>query len=160
VIGLKTFCGLFGRFDRVGCQEALIENVIGCQHRIAAERAREEFPDHDVTVRGTVSIGRRLLDPLSELVKIDPKSIGVGQYQHDVNQIKLKQGLVRVVEIAVNFVGVDVNTASKHLLQYVSGISSTLAANMVQYRAQNGPFKSRDELRKVPLMGPKTFEQF
>jgi uncharacterized protein len=121
--------------------------------------AREEFPDHDVTVRGAVSIGRRLLDPLSELVKIDPKSIGVGQYQHDVNQIKLKQGLDRVVESAVNFVGVDVNTASKHLLQYVSGISSTLANNIVQYRLQNGPFKSREELKKVPLMGPKTFEQ-
>ncbi|HYK55390.1 MAG TPA: helix-hairpin-helix domain-containing protein, partial [Flavisolibacter sp.] len=100
-----------------------------------------------------------LLDPLSELVKIDPKSIGVGQYQHDVNQIKLKQGLDRVVESAVNFVGVDVNTASKHLLQYVSGITSTLANNIVQYRAQNGPFKSREELKKVPLMGPKTFEQ-
>ena len=106
-----------------------------------------------------MSIGRRLLDPLSELVKIDPKSIGVGQYQHDVNQVKLKQGLDRVVESAVNFVGVDLNTASKHLLQYVSGISATLANNIVQYRAQNGPFKSREDLKKVPLMGPKTFEQ-
>ena len=100
-----------------------------------------------------------MLDPLSELVKIDPKSIGVGQYQHDVNQTKLKDGLDRVVESAVNFVGVDVNTASKHLLQYVSGISATLAKNIVEYRAQNGPFKSREELKKVPLMGPKTFEQ-
>ena len=125
----------------------------------ASEVAREEFPDQDVTVRGAISIGRRLLDPLSELVKIDPKSIGVGQYQHDVNQSKLKQGLDRVVESAVNFVGVDVNTASKHLLQYVSGISATLAANIVQYRAQNGPFKSRAELKKVPMMGPKSFEQ-
>ena len=125
----------------------------------ASEVAREEFPDQDVTVRGAISIGRRLLDPLSELVKIDPKSIGVGQYQHDVNQTKLKQGLDRVVESAVNFVGVDVNTASKHLLQYVSGISATLAANIVQYRAQNGPFKSRAELKKVPMMGPKSFEQ-
>ena len=125
----------------------------------ASEVAREEFPDHDVTVRGAISIGRRLLDPLSELVKIDPKSIGVGQYQHDVNQTKLKQGLDRVVESAVNFVGVDVNTASKHLLQYVSGISATLAANIVQYRAANGPFKSRAELKKVPMMGPKSFEQ-
>jgi uncharacterized protein len=134
-------------------------NESGASIYSASEVAREEFPDQDVTVRGAVSIGRRLLDPLSELVKIDPKSIGVGQYQHDVNQIKLKQALDRVVESAVNFVGVDVNTASKHLLQYVSGITSTLANNMVQYRALNGPFKSREELKKVPLMGPKTFEQ-
>jgi protein Tex len=134
-------------------------NESGASIYSASEVAREEFPDHDVTVRGAVSIGRRLLDPLSELVKIDPKSIGVGQYQHDVNQIKLKQALDRVVESAVNFVGVDVNTASKHLLQYVSGISATLANNIVQYRLQNGPFKSREELKKVPLMGPKSFEQ-
>ncbi|MGZ3846404.1 MAG: Tex family protein [Flavisolibacter sp.] len=134
-------------------------NESGASIYSASEVAREEFPDHDVTVRGAVSIGRRLLDPLSELVKIDPKSIGVGQYQHDVNQIKLKQGLDRVVESAVNFVGVDVNTASKHLLQYVSGITATLANNIVQYRLQNGPFSSREELKKVPLMGPKTFEQ-
>jgi uncharacterized protein len=134
-------------------------NESGASIYSASDVAREEFPDHDVTVRGAISIGRRLLDPLSELVKIDPKSIGVGQYQHDVNQIKLKQALDRVVESAVNFVGVDVNTASKHLLQYVSGISSTLANNIVQFRAQNGPFKSREELKKVPLMGPKTFEQ-
>ena len=134
-------------------------NESGASIYSASEVAREEFPDHDVTVRGAISIGRRLLDPLSELVKIDPKSIGVGQYQHDVNQLKLKQGLDRVVESAVNFVGVEVNTASKHLLQYVSGISATLAANIVQYRLQNGPFKSREALKKVPLMGPKTFEQ-
>ena len=134
-------------------------NESGASIYSASEVAREEFPNHDVTVRGAVSIGRRLLDPLSELVKIDPKSIGVGQYQHDVNQIKLKQALDRVVESAVNFVGVDVNTASKHLLQYVSGITSTLANNIVQYRLQNGPFKSRNELKKVSLMGPKTFEQ-
>lgn len=134
-------------------------NESGASIYSASEVAREEFPDHDVTVRGAVSIGRRLLDPLSELVKIDPKSIGVGQYQHDVNQIKLKQALDRVVESAVNFVGVDVNTASKHLLQYVSGISSTLANNIVQYRLQNGAFLSREELKKVPLMGPKSFEQ-
>lgn len=134
-------------------------NESGASIYSASEVAREEFPDYDVTVRGAVSIGRRLLDPLSELVKIDPKSIGVGQYQHDVNQIKLKQALDRVVESAVNFVGVDVNTASKHLLQYVSGITSTLANNIVQYRLQNGPFKSREELKKVSLMGPKTFEQ-
>ncbi|MGZ3924573.1 MAG: Tex-like N-terminal domain-containing protein, partial [Flavisolibacter sp.] len=119
-------------------------NESGASIYSASEVAREEFPDHDVTVRGAVSIGRRLLDPLSELVKIDPKSIGVGQYQHDVNQIKLKQGLDRVVESAVNFVGVDVNTASKHLLQYVSGITATLANNIVQYRLQNGPFNSRE----------------
>jgi protein Tex len=134
-------------------------NESGASIYSASEVAREEFPAHDVTVRGAVSIGRRLLDPLSELVKIDPKSIGVGQYQHDVNQVKLKQGLDRVVESAVNFVGVDVNTASKHLLQYVSGVTATLANNIVQYRLQEGPFKSREELKKVPLMGPKTFEQ-
>lgn len=134
-------------------------NESGASIYSASEVAREEFPDHDVTVRGAISIGRRLLDPLSELVKIDAKSIGVGQYQHDVNQIKLKQALDRVVESAVNFVGVDVNTASKHLLQYVSGISSSLAKNIVEYRLQNGPFKKRDELKKVPLMGPKAYEQ-
>ena len=134
-------------------------NESGASIYSASEVAREEFPDHDVTVRGAISIGRRLLDPLSELVKIDPKSIGVGQYQHDVNQTKLKTALDRVVESAVNFVGVDVNTASKHLLQYVSGISATLANNIVQYRNQNGPFQSREELKKVPMMGPKSFEQ-
>ena len=134
-------------------------NESGASIYSASEVAREEFPDHDVTVRGAISIGRRLLDPLSELVKIDPKSIGVGQYQHDVNQVKLKQGLDRVVESAVNFVGVDVNTASKHLLQYVSGISPALAANIVQYRLQNGPFKTREAFKKVPLMGPRSFEQ-
>jgi uncharacterized protein len=134
-------------------------NESGASIYSASEVAREEFPDHDVTVRGAVSIGRRLLDPLSELVKIDPKSIGVGQYQHDVNQTKLKSALDRVVESAVNFVGVDVNTASKHLLQYVSGISATLAGNIVQYRNANGPFRSRAELKNVSLMGPKAFEQ-
>lgn len=134
-------------------------NESGASIYSASEVAREEFPDQDVTVRGAVSIGRRLLDPLSELVKIDPKSIGVGQYQHDVNQTKLKTALDRVVESAVNFVGVDVNTASKHLLQYVSGVSATLANNIVQYRNQNGAFRSREELKKVPLMGPKSFEQ-
>ncbi len=134
-------------------------NESGASIYSASEVAREEFPDHDVTVRGAISIGRRLLDPLSELVKIDPKSIGVGQYQHDVNQNKLKEALDRVVESAVNFVGVDVNTASRHLLTYVSGLGSTLAKNIVDYRTQNGPFKSREALKKVPLMGPKTFEQ-
>jgi uncharacterized protein len=134
-------------------------NESGASIYSASEVAREEFPEHDVTVRGAVSIGRRLLDPLSELVKIDAKSIGVGQYQHDVNQNKLKEALDRVVESAVNYVGVDVNTASKHLLLYVSGLSASLAKNIVEYRAKNGPFKSREELKKVPLMGPKTFEQ-
>lgn len=134
-------------------------NESGASIYSASEVAREEFPDQDVTVRGAVSIGRRLLDPLSELVKIDAKSIGVGQYQHDVNQTKLKDALDRVVESAVNFVGVDLNTASKHLLLYVSGLSSTLAKNIVDYRTANGPFKTRAELKKVPLMGPKTFEQ-
>ncbi len=134
-------------------------NESGASIYSASEVAREEFPDQDVTVRGAVSIGRRLLDPLSELVKIDPKSIGVGQYQHDVNQTKLKDALDRVVESAVNYVGVDVNTASKHLLVYVSGLNNTLAKNIVEYRAKNGAFKSRDELKKVPMMGPKSFEQ-
>ncbi len=134
-------------------------NESGASIYSASEVAREEFPAEDLTVRGTISIGRRLLDPLSELVKIDAKSIGVGQYQHDVNQTKLKTALDRVVESAVNFVGVDVNTASKHLLQYVSGISSTLANNLVLHRSANGAFKSRNDLKKVPLMGPKAFEQ-
>jgi uncharacterized protein len=134
-------------------------NESGASIYSASEVAREEFPDQDITVRGAVSIGRRLLDPLSELVKIDPKSIGVGQYQHDVNQTRLKEALDRVVESAVNFVGVDVNTASKHLLVYVSGLSNTLAKNIVEYRAKNGPFKTREELKKVPMMGPKSFEQ-
>jgi uncharacterized protein len=134
-------------------------NESGASIYSASEVAREEFPNEDVTVRGSISIGRRLLDPLSELVKIDPKSIGVGQYQHDVNQNKLKEELDRIVESCVNHVGVDLNTASKHLLTYVSGLSATLARNIVEYRAKNGAFTSRDELKKVSLMGPKTFEQ-
>jgi len=134
-------------------------NESGASIYSASEVAREEFPDQDVTVRGAVSIGRRLLDPLSELVKIDPKSIGVGQYQHDVNQAKLKEELDRIVESCVNHVGVDLNTASKHLLTYVSGLSATLARNIVEYRAKNGAFTSREELKKVSLMGPKSFEQ-
>jgi uncharacterized protein len=134
-------------------------NESGASIYSASEVAREEFPDQDITVRGAVSIGRRLLDPLSELVKIDPKSIGVGQYQHDVNQTKLKEELDRIVESCVNHVGVDLNTASKHLLTYVSGLSGTLAKNIVEYRARNGAFASREELKKVSLMGPKTFEQ-
>lgn len=134
-------------------------NESGASIYSASEVAREEFPDEDVTVRGAISIGRRLLDPLSELVKIDAKSIGVGQYQHDVNQNRLKEALDQVVESCVNFVGVDVNTASKHLLMYVSGLSATVAKNVVEYRAKNGGFKSRDELKKVSMLGPKAFEQ-
>ena len=125
----------------------------------ASPVAREEFPEYDVTVRGAISIGRRLMDPLAELVKIDPKSIGVGQYQHDVDQGKLKESLDQVVESCVNHVGVYLNTASKHLLAYVSGLGPQLAANIVEYRKQNGPFKSRQELRKVPRLGEKAFEQ-
>jgi protein Tex len=134
-------------------------NESGASIYSASEVAREEFPDFDVTVRGAISIGRRLLDPLSELVKIDAKSIGVGQYQHDVNQTKLKESLDQVVESCVNYVGVDVNTASKHLLTYVSGLSSSVAKNIVEYRTKNGGFKSREELKKVSMLGPKAFEQ-
>ncbi len=125
----------------------------------ASKTAREEFPDYDVTVRGAVSIGRRLMDPLAELVKIDPKSIGVGQYQHDVDQGKLKESLDQVVENCVNAVGVDLNTASMHLLTYVSGLGTQLAKNIVDFRKENGMFHSRDELKKVSRMGPKAFEQ-
>lgn len=125
----------------------------------ASKIAREEFPDYDVTVRGAVSIGRRLMDPLAELVKIDPKSIGVGQYQHDVDQTKLKKSLDLTVESCVNLVGVNVNTASKDLLTYVSGLGPTLAQNIVDYRAEHGAFSSRKALMKVPRMGEKAFEQ-
>ena len=125
----------------------------------ASDVAREEFPDKDVTVRGSVSIGRRLMDPLAELVKIDPKSIGVGQYQHDVDQNSLKNALDVVVESCVNSVGVNLNTASKHLLRYVSGLGPALAQNIVDFRAKNGNFKSRQQLLKVPRLGAKAFEQ-
>ena len=125
----------------------------------ASKTAREEFPDEDVTVRGAVSIGRRLMDPLAELVKIDPKSIGVGQYQHDVDQGKLKHSLDQTVESCVNSVGVNVNTASRHLLTYVSGLGPTLAQNIVDYRAEHGPFASRAELLKVPRLGPAAYQQ-
>ena len=125
----------------------------------ASKTAREEFPNYDVTVRGAVSIGRRLIDPLAELVKIDAKSIGVGQYQHDVDQPKLKEALNHTVENCVNLVGVNVNTASRHLLTYVSGLGPVLAQNIVDYRTSNGPFHSRKELLKVPRMGTKAFEQ-
>ncbi|MEJ7914103.1 MAG: Tex family protein [Chitinophagaceae bacterium] len=139
--------------------EIFLVNESGASIYSASEAGREEFPDHDLTVRGAVSIGRRLLDPLSELVKIDPKAIGVGQYQHDVNSVKLQAALDRVVESAVNFVGVDVNRASKQLLQYVSGISASLAGNIVQYRSTIGSYRSREDLKKIPLMGAKSFEQ-
>jgi uncharacterized protein len=134
-------------------------NESGASVYSASDVAREEFPDKDVTVRGAVSIGRRLVDPLAELVKIDAKSIGVGQYQHDVDQAKLKQGLDDVVISCVNSVGVEVNTASKELLSYVSGLSPALAKNIVEYRNQNGPFKSREGLMKVSRFGEKVFEQ-
>ena len=125
----------------------------------ASKAARDEFPDYDVTVRGAVSIGRRLMDPLAELVKIDPKSIGVGQYQHDVDQNKLKTSLDQTVESCVNLVGVELNTASTHLLTYVSGLGTQLAKNIIDYRAENGAFKSRKELTKVPRLGAKAYEQ-
>ena len=125
----------------------------------ASKLAREEFPNEDVTVRGAVSIGRRLMDPLAELVKIDPKAIGVGQYQHDVNQTRLAESLQQTVESVVNHVGVDVNTASKHLLTYISGLGPSVAQNIVNYRQENGPFPNRKALLKVPKMGAKTFEQ-
>ena len=125
----------------------------------ASKVARDEFPDEDVTVRGAVSIGRRLMDPLAELVKIDPKSIGVGQYQHDVDQTKLKHQLDLTVESCVNQVGVNLNTASSHLLQYVSGLGPALARNIVDYRRDNGPFTSRAQLKKVPRLGPAAFQQ-
>lgn len=125
----------------------------------ASKTARDEFPDEDVTVRGAVSIGRRLMDPLAELVKIDPKSIGVGQYQHDVDQTKLKKSLDQTVESCVNSVGVNLNTASQHLLTYVSGLGPTLAKNIVEYRKENGAFTSRAQIKKVPRLGPSAFEQ-
>lgn len=145
------------RYDREIQVFVVSEN--GASVYSASKTAREEFPQYDVTVRGAVSIGRRLMDPLAELVKIDPKSIGVGQYQHDVEQNALKKSLDQTVESCVNLVGVDVNTASKHLLTYVSGLGPALAQNIVDYRAAHGPFHSRKELLKVPRMGEKAFEQ-
>ena len=134
-------------------------NESGASIYSASEIARDEFPDEDVTVRGSISIGRRLMDPLAELVKIDPKSIGVGQYQHDVDQHKLKQSLDDAVSSCVNAVGVEVNTASWALLSYVSGLGESLAKNIEKYRGENGPFSSRAEIKKVPRLGPKAFEQ-
>ena len=145
-----------GLEDRI---DVFVVSESGASVYSASAVAREEFPDEDVTVRGAVSIGRRLMDPLAELVKIDPKSIGVGQYQHDVDQTQLKESLTRTVESVVNHVGVDVNTASKHLLTYISGLGPTLAQDIVDYRTQNGPFPDRKTLLRVPKMGPKTFEQ-
>jgi uncharacterized protein len=139
--------------------QVFVVSEAGASVYSASKVAREEFPDYDVTVRGAVSIGRRLMDPLAELVKIDPKSIGVGQYQHDVDQQKLQSSLDEVVVSCVNAVGVEVNTASRHLLTYVSGLGPQLAQNMVDYRTANGPFASRTELMNVKRMGAKAFEQ-
>ena len=145
------------RYDRE--VQVFVVSEDGASIYSASKIARDEFPEYDVTVRGAVSIGRRLMDPLAELVKIDAKSIGVGQYQHDVDQSKLKASLDQTVESCVNLVGVNVNTASKHLLTYVSGLGPTLAQNIVDYRTENGAFHSRKELLKVPRMGAKAFEQ-
>ena len=145
------------RFDRD--LQVFVVSEDGASVYSASKTARDEFPQYDVTVRGAVSIGRRLMDPLAELVKIDPKSIGVGQYQHDVDQRQLQSSLESSVESCVNKVGVDLNTASSHLLHYVSGLNSTLAQNIVDFRKENGPFPSRESLRKVPRMGPKAYEQ-
>ena len=147
------------QFDKQGCLRVFVVSEDGASIYSASATAREEFPDEDVTVRGAVSIGRRLMDPLAELVKIDPKSLGIGQYQHDVDQTRLKASLDSVVVSCVNQVGVEVNTASRHLLTYVSGLGPTLAKNIVDYRTEHGPFSSRDELKKVPRLGPKAFEQ-
>lgn len=145
------------RYDRK--LQVFVVSEDGASIYSASKTAREEFPDYDVTVRGAVSIGRRLMDPLAELVKIDPKSIGVGQYQHDVDQTLLKKSLDQTVENCVNQVGVNLNTASRHLLTYISGLGPQLAQNIVDYRAENGAFTSRRELLKVPRMGAKAFEQ-
>jgi uncharacterized protein len=139
--------------------EVYVVNEAGASVYSASSVARKEFPDYDVTVRGAVSIGRRLMDPLAELVKIDPKSIGVGQYQHDVDQNKLKESLDRTVESVVNRVGVELNTASEHLLAYVSGLGPKLAESIIEYRTENGAFTDRQELKNVKGMGPKAFEQ-
>ncbi len=139
--------------------KAFMVNESGASVYSASPVAREEFPDYDVTVRGAVSIGRRLMDPLAELVKIDPKSIGVGQYQHDVNQKMLQESLETTVESCVNYVGVELNTASKQLLSYVSGVGPALAQNIIDYRNENGAFSSREALKKVPRFGAKAFQQ-
>ncbi|MBP7143484.1 MAG: helix-hairpin-helix domain-containing protein, partial [Opitutaceae bacterium] len=145
--------------DLPGAISVVMVNESGASIYSASEVAREEFPDHDLTVRGSVSIGRRLMDPLAELVKLDPKSIGVGQYQHDVDQSALKRSLDDTVISCVNGVGVELNTASKQLLSYVSGLNASVASAIVARRNEFGPFKSRAELREVPRLGPKAFEQ-
>jgi protein Tex len=145
------------RFDRD--VKAFVVSEDGASVYSASDLAREEFPEFDVTVRGTVSIGRRLMDPLAELVKIDPKAIGVGQYQHDVDQAKLKNSLDEVTINCVNKVGVNINTASKHILTYISGLGPVLAQNIISYRSEKGPFLSRNEIKKVPRMGEKAYEQ-
>jgi uncharacterized protein len=157
--GGRETIAFLGTFDLPGRPPVVMANESGASVYSASAVAREEFPDYDVTVRGAVSIGRRLMDPLAELVKIDPKSIGVGQYQHDVDQRELKGALDDVVTVCVNAVGVEVNTASKELLSRVSGLSERLAASLVAYRRERGPFSLRREFLKVPGMGPKTFEQ-
>jgi protein Tex len=153
----EYFIKNYVRFDRD--VEVYVVSENGASVYSASDVAREEFPEYDVTVRGSVSIGRRLMDPLAELVKIDPKSIGVGQYQHDVDQKKLQETLDHVVVSCVNRVGVQVNTSSRHLLTYVSGLGPALAKNVASYIKENGPFKSREELRKVPRLGAKAYEQ-
>ena len=144
-------------FDREVAVFVVSEN--GASVYSASPVAREEFPDQDVTVRGAVSIGRRLMDPLAELVKIEPKSIGVGQYQHDVDQNSLRENLDFVVQSCVNSVGVNLNTASRHILSCVSGLGPKLAQNIVEFRSANGAFRDRNQLKKVPRMGEKAFEQ-
>jgi len=151
--------GFIRSLNLSGDNVVVMVNESGASVYSASEVAKKEFPDYDLTVRGAVSIGRRLMDPLAELVKIEPKSIGVGQYQHDVNQKLLKEKLDDVVMSCVNMVGVELNTASKQLLSYVSGLGSKRAQNIVDYRDENGPFKSRKELNEVPGLGPKAFEQ-
>jgi uncharacterized protein len=145
------------RFDRD--LQVFVVNEAGASIYSASKVARDEFPQYDVTVRGAVSIGRRLMDPLAELVKIDAKSIGVGQYQHDVDQAKLKKSLDEVVESCVNAVGVDINTASMHLLTYVSGLGPQIAKNLVDYRSEHGAFTEREQIKEIPRLGPKAFEQ-
>lgn len=155
----KETMNLLKAFSKERGIELYLVNESGASIYSASKIAREEFPDHDITVRGAVSIGRRLMDPLAELVKIDPKAIGVGQYQHDVNQPNLKKSLEQVVETCVNQVGVNLNTSSQHLLSHVSGLGPTLSSNIVKYRSDNGSFPTRKALLKVPRMGAKAFEQ-
>lgn len=167
IVAIAIGNGTAGRETMDFCKDIVFSHPINIFHvseagasiYSASEVAREEFPDLDLTIRGAISIGRRLMDPLAELVKLDPKNIGVGQYQHDVNQVKLKDSLDRTVESCVNSVGVNLNTASKHLLTYISGLGPSLAQNIVKYRTENGSFESRHQLKKVARMGEKAFEQ-